>query len=45
MEPVMPATDEMPESYAKLPDDELARRVTARKRELGDALVILGHHY
>lgn len=41
----MPATDEMPESYAKLPDDELARRVTARKRELGDALVILGHHY
>jgi len=35
----------LPEPYLKMTPDELAARITARRRELGDSLVILGHHY
>ncbi|MBI1372043.1 MAG: quinolinate synthase NadA [Phycisphaera sp.] len=35
----------LPERYQKMTDDELAAAITARKAELGDRLVILGHHY
>ncbi len=35
----------LPEAYLKMTPDELAARITARRRELGDSLVILGHHY
>lgn len=33
------------ESYIQAKPDELAKRIAARKRELGDRLIILGHHY
>ena len=35
----------IPQRYDELSDDELAQAIAARKRELGDKLVILGHHY
>ena len=35
----------LPEPYLKMTPDELSARITARRRELGDSLVILGHHY
>lgn len=35
----------LPEQYLKASPDELAGRITARRRELGDRLLILGHHY
>lgn len=35
----------LPDVYIKMPPDELARAITLRRRELGDQLVILGHHY
>ena len=35
----------LPESYTKASPEELARRISERRRELGDNLVILGHHY
>jgi quinolinate synthase len=35
----------LPDDYGRLTDDELARRITARRRQLGDDLIILGHHY
>ncbi len=38
-------THRPPPEYARLSNDELVHRIAARKRELGKALVILGHHY
>ncbi len=35
----------LPEIYLKMPPEELARHITIRRAELGDSLVILGHHY
>jgi quinolinate synthase len=35
----------LPEEYLKASPDELALRITARRKELGSDLVILGHHY
>ncbi|MFM9995467.1 MAG: quinolinate synthase NadA [Phycisphaerales bacterium] len=35
----------LPERYVKASPDELAAAITARRAQLGDALVILGHHY
>src|SRR5436309_7900737 len=35
----------IPERYLRLSDDEMNARIAAAKRELGDRLVILGHHY
>lgn len=35
----------LPEKYLKATPDDLAAAITARRRELGDQLVILGHHY
>jgi quinolinate synthase len=35
----------LPDVYRTLSDDEVARRITARRAELGDDLLILGHHY
>ena len=35
----------LPERYLSLSDTELAERIAARRRELGDDLLILGHHY
>ena len=35
----------IPRSYTSLPTDEVVRRIADRKSELGDRLVILGHHY
>ena len=35
----------IPRSYTQIPHDELMGRISARKRELGEKLVILGHHY
>jgi quinolinate synthase len=35
----------LPERYTKLSEAQLVAAITARKRELGDKLVILGHHY
>lgn len=35
----------LPYTYSELTDDQIAERITARKRELGSRLVILGHHY
>ncbi len=33
------------ESYIRMPSDELAERIAQRRAQLGDRLVILGHHY
>lgn len=35
----------LPEVYLKLSPDELGAKIAARRKELGPALVILGHHY
>lgn len=35
----------LPEKYVKAKPDELAAAITARRKELGERLVILGHHY
>jgi quinolinate synthase len=35
----------LPPRYSTLSTDEMARRITARKKQLGRRLVILGHHY
>ena len=35
----------LPESYLRLPDDEMDVRIAAAKAALGGRLVILGHHY
>jgi quinolinate synthase len=35
----------LPDAYTKMPAEELAAAIRARKAELGDQLVILGHHY
>src|SRR5687768_14978232 len=35
----------LPDRYTKMSADELASAIRARKAELGDKLVILGHHY
>ena len=35
----------LPERYIKTTEAELARAIAARKAELGDRVVILGHHY
>jgi quinolinate synthase len=35
----------LPERYLGLSDDEMAARIAAARRRLGDRLVILGHHY
>jgi quinolinate synthase len=35
----------LPERYTKGDPAELAKAITARRRELGESLVILGHHY
>ncbi len=36
---------EIPQRYLKLSGDELRERIRAARAELGDRLVILGHHY
>ena len=35
----------LPDSYLRLPDDELDGRIAAAKAALGDRLLVLGHHY
>ena len=35
----------LPDKYTMMSDEALAEAITARKRELGSDLVILGHHY
>lgn len=35
----------LPESYYSRPEAELAPAIAARRAELGDRLIILGHHY
>ena len=35
----------LPEAYVGLSDDEMDRRIQAAKAQLGNRLVILGHHY
>ncbi len=35
----------LPEKYLKASPEDLATAINARRRELGSALVILGHHY
>ena len=35
----------LPDEYRACADDELARRVSDRRAELADDLIILGHHY
>lgn len=35
----------LPDSYTRMPPGDLARAIEARRRDLGDDLVILGHHY
>jgi quinolinate synthase len=35
----------LPERYLRLSDDEMDERIAAARRELGDRLLILGHHY
>ncbi|MEM9414307.1 MAG: quinolinate synthase NadA [Planctomycetota bacterium] len=35
----------IPDEYTQLTDEQLDARIAARKAELGDDLVILGHHY
>ncbi len=35
----------LPERYLRLPEEEMALRISAARAALGDRLVILGHHY
>ncbi|QQE10411.1 quinolinate synthase NadA [Planctomycetota bacterium] len=35
----------LPPKYTEMPDDQLVDAINKRKAELGDNLVILGHHY
>jgi quinolinate synthase len=35
----------LPESYTRAPADALAQAITKRREQLGESLVILGHHY
>lgn len=35
----------LPDKYYALKPDELAQAIDARRKQLGDSLVILGHHY
>ena len=35
----------LPERYTRAPSEELAPAIEARRAELGDKLIILGHHY
>src|SRR5919107_1796601 len=35
----------LPERYLRLSDDEMDERIAAAKAQLGDRVVILGHHY
>lgn len=35
----------LPDRYTKATSEDLARDIAARRRELGERLVILGHHY
>src|SRR4051812_23428296 len=35
----------LPERYLRLSDDEMDARIAEAKRQLGDRVVILGHHY
>lgn len=35
----------LPDTYLRLDLDEAARRIEARRAELGDRLLVLGHHY
>src|SRR5262245_5201767 len=35
----------LPDEYIGATEEALAERITARRRELGDRLIILGHHY
>src|SRR3954449_5166138 len=35
----------LPEKYLRLSDDEMDARIAAAKQQLGDRVVILGHHY
>jgi len=35
----------LPEHYLRTSADELSRSIEARRQELGDRLIILGHHY
>src|SRR3954465_11993908 len=35
----------LPERYLRLSDDEMDARIAAARRQLGDRVVILGHHY
>ena len=35
----------LPDEYARLPEDQLAERITQRREQLADDLIILGHHY
>ncbi|MCE9590672.1 MAG: quinolinate synthase NadA [Planctomycetes bacterium] len=35
----------IPDRYTKMTDDQLVAAITARRAELGDKVVILGHHY
>src|SRR5215470_3276986 len=37
--------DAIPREYAQMPADELDRRIAAAREQLGERLVILGHHY
>jgi quinolinate synthase len=40
-----PVQVEIPERYRTMAPDEVARRISAARAELGSRLVILGHHY
>ena len=35
----------LPEKYLRASADDLAREIGARRKQLGEKLVILGHHY
>ncbi len=41
----MPIQQVLTADYIQLPPEELTRRIAERKGQLGDDLVILGHHY
>ena len=41
----MPVQAPLPSEYDDIPRQQLLERIAARKRELGEELVILGHHY